>query len=122
MAHETQIIGRLSEITAHHALIAAGWEVAEPSTTEPYDVVAKDPLTGKWHTIQIKTIRRRKDRGNEMVVYAKKSNGANYSMEDCDYLVGVEPITGATYMFENRGIGEYWATDESSETRWIKLA
>ncbi|WP_409998329.1 group I intron-associated PD-(D/E)XK endonuclease, partial [Escherichia coli] len=70
IAHENQVTGKLSEMTAARALLANGWEVSEPIVAEPYDLVAKDPVTGQFVTIQVKTIRRRSDRRNEMVIYA----------------------------------------------------
>lgn len=119
LAHETQVIGKLSEMTVARALLANGWEVAEPSVDEVYDLVARDPLTKEWKTMQIKTIRRRKDRGNEMVIYATNGKGEAYTPDSCNYIVGVEGEN--VYMTECVGIKEYWASDQSAAKRWIKF-
>ena len=119
MAHETQVKGKLSEITVVKALLANGWEVAEPSVDEIYDIVAKDPLNGEWKTFQVKTIRRRRDRNNEMVIYATDGGGKPYQPQDCDYIVGVEG--DIAYVTECTGIREYWATDKAASERWVRL-
>lgn len=119
MAHETQVKGKLSEITVVKALLANGWEVAEPSVDEIYDIVAKDPLNGEWKTFQVKTIRRRRDRNNEMVIYATDGGGKAYQPQDCDYIVGVEG--DIAYVTECTGIREYWATDKAASERWVRL-
>lgn len=119
MAHETQVKGKLSEMTTTQALLANGWEVSIPSLDEIYDLVARDPFNGEWKTVQVKTIRRRKDRNNEMVIYASNGSGNAYQPQDCDYIVGVEGDTA--YMVECKGIKEYWATDMAASKRWIKM-
>lgn len=119
MAHETQVTGKLSEMTVARALLSNGWEVAQPEVDESYDLVARDPLTGEFKTIQVKTIRRRKDRNNEMVIYATNGKGKPYQPQDCDYIVGVEGDT--VYMTECTGISEYWATDKAASKRWVKF-
>ena len=119
MAHETQRIGAVSELTVARALLSNGWEVSLPVVDEVYDLVIRDPLTNEFKTAQVKTIRRREDRGNEMVVYAKKGNGEAYTAHDCDYIIGVEGED--VYMFECTGKREYWAGDVSAAKRWIKF-
>jgi hypothetical protein len=106
-------------MTAARALIANGWEVAEPIVPELYDLVAKDPANGRWSTIQVKTIRRRSDRNNEMVIYATNGKGLPYQPQDCDYMIGIEGDT--VYMTECTGIKEYWATDVAAAKRWVKF-
>ena len=119
MAHQTQVRGTVSELTAARALLSNGWDVAFPVVDEVYDIIARDPFTREFKTIQVKTIRRRVDRGNEMVVYATKGNGTPYQPHDCDYIIGVEGDT--VYMFENEGKKEYWAGDVSAAKRWIRF-
>jgi hypothetical protein len=119
MAHETVTKGRYAELLAQTALLANGWSVAEPIAPEPFDLVARDPIHGRWHRIQVKTARRRDDRNGEIVVYAKKSNGAIYTRDDCDLIIGV--VDDEVYMFPNREIGEYWAHPNTIESRWTKL-
>lgn len=119
MAHESQITGRISEITAAKALLANGWEVSDPVVGEVYDLVGRDPVNGQFSTFQVKTIRRRTDRNNEMVIYSSNGKGEPYSTDDVNYIVGVEDETA--YMFENDGKKEYWRTDASASKRWVNL-
>lgn len=119
MAHETQTTGSISELTAAKALLANGWEVSFPVVDEVYDIVAKDPVNGDFATMQVKTIRRRSDRNNELVIYASNSRGKPYDPSDCVYIIGVED--NAVYMFENTRKKEYWRTDASAAKRWIRL-
>ena len=126
MAHITEVVGKSSEMIARLALISNGWIVAMPDTEEPFDVVARDPANGEWATIQVKTIRVRHDRGGDYVVYAKRGNGEPQSESDADYIVGVlqgaeEGAPFRVYMFENRGLGEYWASESRADKRWIRL-
>lgn len=119
MAHETQIKGTISELTAAQALLSNGWGVSFPVVDEVYDLVVRDPLTQDFKTVQVKTIRRREDRGGQMVVYAKNGKGEAYKPEDVDYIVGVEGSD--VYMFECRGQKEYWAGDVSASKRWVRF-
>lgn len=129
MAHITEITGRYSELIAKAALLAAGWTVHDSVTDEPYDILATDPVNGQHVKIQVKTIRQRKDRTRadgtaDLVVYAKKGNGAPYDRSDADAIVGVWAENGTVprvYMFENRGIGEYWASTATAAERWVEL-
>jgi hypothetical protein len=111
-------------LIARAALLANGWIVAKPETDESFDIVARDPVNGAWSTFQCKTIRKRDDRGGELVVYARKGDGEPYSQSDADYIVGVLGAEGEkprVFMFENRGIGEYWATEARASKRWVEL-
>lgn len=119
MAHETQVTGTVSELTAALALLSNGYEVARPLVDETYDLMIRDPLTNEKFTVQVKTIRRRTDRGNELVVYATNSRGDAYEPQDCDLIVGVEG--DAIYMFECTGKKEYWASDTTAAKRWVKF-
>jgi len=107
-------------------LVANGWTVHTADTDEAYDILATDPLNGEHYRIQVKTIRQRNDRGNELVVYAKKGNGEPYTKSDADLIIGVWCPDGATmprvYMFEVRGIGEYWAGEQRAVERWGELS
>lgn len=79
----------------------------------------------RWYTFQVKSVRVRADRRNDYVIYAKKGNGEPYTQSDADYVIGVlEAEDGGAprvWMFENRGLGEYWATEQRADTRWHKL-
>jgi hypothetical protein len=119
VANETLTKGKYAELLAATALLANGWTVAEPLALEPFDLVARDPVNGRWHRIQVKTARRRDDRNGEIVVYAKKSNGAVYTRDDCDLIIGV--VDDEVYMFPNRELSEYWVHPNTIESRWTKL-
>jgi hypothetical protein len=119
LAHFTQVTGAVSELKTMQALMSNGWEVASPAVAEVYDLVAKDPLSNEWRTIQVKTARVREDRGGAIVIYAKKGNGQAYSTDECDLIAGV--LGDTVYLFENRGIGEYWSSEATAAQRWIEL-
>lgn len=124
IAHITEVTGMYSELAARLALIANGWTVHTSETAESYDILATEPLTGEYKRLQVKTIRVRGDRSNELVVYAKKGNGDVYTQSDADYIVGVLAAEGEVprvWMFENRSLGEYWCGKERASERWIEL-
>jgi hypothetical protein len=118
LAHETQITGKLSELTAAKALMSVGWEVAEPTVPEVYDLVGRDPLNGKFARFQVKTVRNREDRGS-LVIYARKGNGEPYSPEDVDYILGVHG--DKVYLTECTGQAEYWSVEATASKRWVEL-
>ncbi|MNW50631.1 hypothetical protein D3C74_280870 [compost metagenome] len=125
MAHQSEITGKYSELIARAALLANGWTVHTAVTDEPYDILATDPFNGEHVKIQVKTIRQREDRRGDLVVYAKKGNGTAYDKSDADYVVGVWAENGEiprVFMFENRGIGEYWASEARAAERWVELS
>jgi hypothetical protein len=119
MAHESQVTGEISELTAAIALLSNGYEVARPIVAEKYDLIIRDPLTNEKFTVQVKTIRRREDRGNELVVKATNGKGEPYTPDSCDLIVGVE--NESIYMFECTGKTEYWASDATAAKRWVKF-
>lgn len=125
MAHITETTGKYSELIARAALLANGWQAVSTSETdESFDVIARDPLSGQFATFQTKTIRKRHDRGGELVVYAKNGRNKAYATTDFDYVVGVLSEDGEVprvFMFENRGIGEYWASEAAASKRWVEL-
>ncbi|GAA0840624.1 hypothetical protein GCM10008915_36560 [Bifidobacterium pullorum subsp. gallinarum] len=124
-AHISEVVGQVSESIARTALVCAGWTVAKTETRESFDIVARDPVYGEWKTFQVKTIKLRSDRRNEMVVYARKGNGEAYTQPEADYIIGVlgakETEAPRVWVFENTGLTEYWATEASAERRWIEL-
>jgi hypothetical protein len=126
MAYITEVVGKYSECIARAALMANGWEaVSKSETDESFDMIARDPLTKEWKTFQCKTIRKRSDRNNELVVYARNGKGNAYEQSDTDYIIGVLGEDGElprVWFFENRGIGEYWATEARAGQRWVELS
>lgn len=117
MAHNSINIGKRSELLAQTALLANGYEVAQPIAPETYDLVARDPITGSWATFQVKTARIREDRGAAVVV-AKRSDGSPYTRQDADYLIGV--VGNDVFLIENTGQGEYWTALDG--IRWKRLS
>ncbi|MEC0370008.1 hypothetical protein P4H51_08650 [Paenibacillus chibensis] len=124
MAHISEVTGTYSELVAQVALLGNGWRIHESKTAEAYDILATDPVSGEHAKIQVKTIRQRMDRGGDLVVYAKKGNGTAYDRADADYIIGVWAAEGEiprVYMFENRMLGEYWASEARAAERWVEL-
>ncbi|QIG62573.1 hypothetical protein [Sporosarcina phage Lietuvens] len=119
-AHYTQITGAVSELTAASLLMTElGYEVSKPLVDESYDLLARDPVTGTFVRIQVKTLRIRTDRDNALVVYARKGNGQAYTPDEVDMIMGVSD--NHAYMFECTGLSEYWSTETSAKTRWLRL-
>lgn len=122
MAHETQVTGAISELTAAKAMMTSlGWEVSKPLVPEVYDFLCRDPVSGKAARVQVKTLRIRKDRDNALVVYARKSNGEPYTRDEVDYIIGVDLEGNRAFMFDCEGLCEYWSTEQTAAKRWIEL-
>lgn len=106
--------------------MANGWEaVSKSETEESFDISARDPLTKEWKTFQCKTIRKRSDRNNELVIYARNGRGNAYEQSDADYIIGVLGEDGEmprVWFFENQGLTEYWATETRASKRWVELS
>lgn len=96
-----------------------GYEVAKPLVPEVYDYLARDPANGVSYRVQVKTLRVRTDRDNALVIYAKKGNGKPYTPDEVDLIVGVEG--DRAFMFECKGLTEYWSTEQTAKKRWILL-
>jgi hypothetical protein len=127
MVHFTETVGKYSELIARASLMANGWEaVSKSETDESFDISARDPLTKEWKTFQCKTIRKRSDRNNELVIYARNGRGNAYEQSDADYIIGVllgeDGDSPRVWFFENRGIGEYWASEARASKRWVELS
>lgn len=123
MAHQTTITGRVSELTVERGLLDRGWQVSTPSLPEKYDIVVHEPGTPphEFKRVQVKTIKRRYDRKNEMIVYATDGRGNPYTLEECDFLAGVEGSD--FYLIPCRGITEYWSKDDEWEQKgWRKFS
>lgn len=116
---DTVTKGTHSELLATTALLANGWDVAEPFAPRRFDLIAKPPNGNRWIQIQVKTARARGDRNGEVVVYAKKNNGEPYTFEEAEYIIGI--YNGDVYMFPNREIGEYWVNPLLIKERWTHL-
>ena len=126
IAHVTERVGVYAELIAEAALMASGWlGVSKPTTNEYYDLSAIDPLSRQHVTFQVKTLKRREDRGNNLVLYAKKGDGTPYEEDNAaDYYIGVLVDDGEiprVYAMENRNISEYWAKETDASNRWVEL-
>lgn len=122
MAHETQITGKVSEMTAALALISNGWEISQPLMGEVYDLLGYHPTFNQYARLQVKSLRRRTDRNGEMVIPGKKSNGQPYQPHEVDYMIGVDVESGTVYMTECVGHSEYWASETTAAKRWVTLS
>lgn len=125
MAHISETTGKYSQVIAKAALIASGWEVAETETDEAYDFILRDPLSGTFKTAQVKTIRRRKDRDNQLVIYSTNGKGEPYSPADIDYIVGILAENGEVpriFMVENYGVKEIWRSEEGASRDWVEMS
>ncbi|WP_270574682.1 hypothetical protein [Bacillus glycinifermentans] len=125
MAHLKETIGKYSELIARAALMASGWQaVSKAETEESFDISARDPGTGEWKTFQVKTIRdRREDRGY-LTVEGRKGDGQPYTTDDVDFFIGVligEGKFPRVWMFDNRGITDYWGPSEREGKRWVEM-
>ncbi|WP_303985874.1 hypothetical protein [Niallia circulans] len=125
MAHKEETIGKFAELIARAALMAAGWSgVSKPETEEPYDILAAEPITGAIKRIQVKTIRDRLESRGYLTVSGRKNTGLPYTKADADYFIGVliDDQETRAYMFENRGLTDYWMPRKNEGVRaWNEL-
>jgi len=125
MAHKEETIGKFAEMIARAALMAAGWSgVSKPETEEPYDILAAEPISGEIKRIQVKTIRDRREKRDTLTVSGRKNTGKPYTKADTDYFIGVliEADVTKAYMFECRGITDYWMPKRNEGKReWVEL-
>ncbi|QAR52076.1 hypothetical protein BAE_04375 [Bacillus aerophilus] len=125
MAHKEETIGKYAELIARAALMAAGWSgVSKPETEEPYDILAAEPVTGAIKRIQVKTIRDRLESRGYLTVSGRKNTGLPYTKADADYFIGVliDDQETRAYMFENRGLTDYWMPRKNEGVRaWHEL-
>lgn len=125
-AHISERVGVYAELVAEAALMASGYlGVSKPTTNEYYDLSAVDPLSKAHVTFQVKTLKRREDRGNNLVLFAKRGDGKPYGVDEAaDYYLGVLIDDGEVprvFAMENRNISEYWALETKASERWIEL-
>lgn len=115
--------GRHAELLAIAALLANGYTVLEPVTTEAYDLAIRNNL-GNTLYVQVKTAFRRKDKryGDDeyIVVPATRNNGKVYTKADADLFIAI--VDNDVYMFDNREISEYWVKAKDVADKWTKLS
>ena len=113
--------GRHAELIAITALLANGYRVMEPTTPDVYDLgVTRNEWGNYYRRCQVKTARLRVKDGVEwVVVTGTRNNGQVYSTDEIDDFIGV--LDGVPYMFECRGISEYWVKPTELDEKWTKL-
>src|SRR5690606_32424203 len=113
--------GRHAELIAITALLANGYRVMEPTTPDVYDLgVTRNEWGNYYRRCQVKTARLRVKDGVEwVVVTGTRNNGQVYSTDEIDDFIGV--LNGVPYMFECRGISEYWVKPTELDEKWTKL-
>lgn len=121
MASTSAIRGGVSELTVQSALMSRGWDVSKPLLDEKYDLVAHEPGTppNQLVRIQIKTIRPRTDRMDDLVIYATDGKGRPYTTDHCDYLAGVHGAD--VYLIPCIGQREYWSIPRLASVKWRKI-
>lgn len=114
--------GRHAELLAQTALIANGYTVLEPVTTEAYDLAVRRKSDGKTLYVQVKTASVRNEErygGEYVVVKGAKNNGKVYTRDEADYFIAI--YGGDVYMFPNREISEYWVKSCEVTDKWTLL-
>lgn len=113
--------GRHAELIAITALLANGYRVMEPTTPDVYDLgVSRNEWKNYYRRVQVKTARLRvKDGAEWVVVTGTRNNGQVYSTDEIDDFIGV--LDGVPYMFECRGISEYWVKPTELDEKWTRL-
>lgn len=96
-----------------------GYEISKPLVDEVYDLLARDPANGEYYRVQVKTLHVRPDRGNALVVFARRGSGQAYTADEVDLIIGVD--RNRAFMFECTGLTEYWSTEQTALKRWITL-
>lgn len=122
MAHESSLVGSVSESVAAAILMDNGFSVFTALVPESYDLIAvgtNEDGTKSFFKIQVKTVKIRNDREGQLVI--KGTNGSNkpYSTDDVDYLFGVYGTLG--FLVPNSSKTEYWCNDfESARQKWTE--
>lgn len=123
MAHESTLVGGISESIATALFMSRGMSVFVAAVPEVYDlIVIGDTEDGskEMFRVQVKTIKIRNDREGQIVVRGANQSGTPYSKKDVDYIFGVYKNVG--YLIPNREIGEYWARDfETAAEKWTEF-
>ena len=119
MATRREERGAYSHAVAQAALLANGWQVAEPLVPEAYDLIVRAPGEKHWVHAQVKTAYFRKDR-QSYVISGTRSNGEPYNPDEVELMIGVTPDADI-YLFDCMGYKQYWATP-SRLLKWEKLS
>lgn len=125
MAHESTLTGGISESLAHAMFLSHGFSVFTSVVPEVYDLI----VVGKGEngenssfTVQVKTVKIRRDREGQIVIKGSSQGGVPYPKKDVDYLFGVHQPSGRGYLIENRELTEYWASSfEVAREKWTEF-
>lgn len=92
----------------------------EPTTPDVFDLGITRPGWTEFERVQVKTARYRIKDGTEwIVVTGTRSNGQVYGTDEVDKFIGV--ADGVAYMFDCRGISEYWCKPAELSDKWTRL-
>lgn len=120
MAHETAVVGSVSEQLAVAILMANGWDVNIPVAVESYDLIATDPSDKKMKRIQVKTMKVRRDMKDRLIVKGAKSNGKPYALDEADIIACIYGTH--LYLVENTEQTEYTASSpKEAQKKWRTL-
>ena len=114
--------GRHAEITTMAALMAKGYTVSEPVTTEPFDLTFKKPGEKRTYYVQVKTIYVRDSEsynGKWYITRGSKNNGKVYTKDEVDYFAAV--LGNDVWLLENNEQYEYWVRPEEVSKKWRKI-
>ena len=119
----SSIKGRHAELLAQTAFLANGYEVSEPVSPLPYDMIVRNPNTGEVSTVQVKTAFKRDEErygGAWLVVRGARNNGKTYQNEEVDIFAAI--WEGDVYLFSNRECSEYWVKPSKIDDKWTKIS
>src|SRR5690625_4501506 len=88
----SSIKGRHAELLAQTAFLANGYEVSEPVSPLPYDMIVRNPNTGEVSTVQVKTAFKRDEErygGEWLVVRGAGNSGKTYPNEEDEIFAAI---------------------------------
>lgn len=118
----TNIKGKHAELLVQTAFMANGYEVSEPISPQPYDLVVRRG-NDDVRLVQVKTAFLRDEKrygGKYVVVRGHKSNKDVYTRNEVDLFAAV--WDGEVYIFPNREVSEYWCRPEELTKKWRKIS
>ena len=125
MAHESTRRGGVSEALAHAMFLANGFSVftsVVPESAALIVVGKGEDGRDRTFTVQVKTLKIRRDREGQLVVKGASRDGLPYSIDDVDYILGVHIPTHTAFLIPNNSQTEYWSKDwETARKKWTEL-
>src|SRR5699024_12066493 len=124
-AHESTRRGGVSEALAHAMFLANGFSVFTSVVPESADliVVGKgEDGKNRTFTVQVKTLKIRRDREGHLVVKGASSDGLAYSIDEVDYILGVHFPTHTAFLIQNNCQTDYCLKNWDTATKkWTKF-